>query len=437
MADLENTDGVTDGVRGARDPTSASAGPRDGLGRRIAPLALAGTLILGTVGGGVAGSAATFYWASRGGGLAAPVAAASGPSAAAPPVIPVQNPAAITSVASANPTAMDGTVAAIYKQVSPAVVTVVVRQQAAAGPRSPFPQNHPSVEGEGSGFIVDAQGRILTNNHVVDGASEVTVRLLDGTELPAKVVGADPASDLAVIQASIPADKLSIATLGDSSAVQPGDPAIAIGSPFGLDHTVTAGIISGVGREFGTAAGRPMRNLIQTDTPINPGNSGGPLLNAKGEVVGITTSIESPVRGSVGVGFAIPVNAAKQLLPKLASGQQVEHPWLGISGVAITPSVASQLGLPVQSGVLVAEVTPGGPAEKAGLRGGRPSASGVPVGGDIITAVDRQPVRGVQDISGYLEAKSVGDTVTLSVLRDGQKLDLTATLAAWPASQES
>lgn len=416
--------GSAEGAGPAPRPASA------GLRRRLASLTVAGALILGALGGGVASGATTLYlWSQR---AQAPQFA----SAVAAPLPSSGAPA--TGVNASYRSAVDGTIAEIYRRVSPAVVTVKVRE-GAARPSAQTPQGRPPAEGEGTGFVVDAQGRILTNNHVVADASQIVVRLVDGTELPAKVVGADPSSDVAVIQAQIPSDKLAIATLGDSSLVQPGDPAIAIGSPFGLDHSVTAGIISGTGRTFGTAGGRPMRGLIQTDTPINPGNSGGPILNAKGEVVGIATSIESPVRGSVGVGFAIPVNAAKRLLPQLIAGQDVQHPWIGISGVALTSSLAERLGVPVVSGVLVAEVVPGGPAEQAGLRGS-PSASAptdVPVGGDVIVAIDDVPVRSVEDIGGYLDSRSVGDRVTLSVLRDGRKLELPATLAPWPSSQAS
>jgi len=285
--------------------------------------------------------------------------------------------------------------------------------------------------GEGSGFVADSEGRIITNNHVVDGARELRVTLADGTELPARVLGRDALNDVAVVQADIPAGKVMAAPLGDSDAVQPGDPAIAIGAPFGLDRTVTQGIVSAINRTFQTGS-RTMRNLVQTDAAINPGNSGGPLLNAVGEVIGINTAIESPVRGSVGVGFAIPINTAKRLLPTLASGQTVQHAWLGLSGVALTPELARQAGLSVQQGILVAQVLPGGPAASAGIHGSGRSARGV----DVITQIDGHPLKSVDDLVGYLEGRQVGDTVRLSVLRDGQPLDLSATLGARPASEQ-
>jgi S1-C subfamily serine protease len=396
---------------------------------------MAALLIAGAT-GGVGGSAVTALLLNR--GEMAPAMAA-----AAPPAI---NPSQALP---------DSGLKAIYKQVGPAVVSVQTAAAMGRGTQgSPFPglpgrpgtPNTPNSgdlpllpRGEGTGFIVDAQGHILTNNHVVDGASQVTIVLQDGSRVTAQVVGSDPGSDLALLKASIPAEKLRIAALGDSDAVEPGDPAIAIGTPFGLDHTITAGIISAVDREFGAAGGRPMRGLIQTDAPINPGNSGGPLLNAKGEVIGITTAIESPVPGSVGIGFAIPINAAKQLLPRLQAGQTIQHAWLGIAGASITPDIAAEAGLPsnVTQGVLVTQVTPNSPAAQAGLRGGAADPSGgataMPKGGDVIVAVDGRPVQRVQDIGGYLDTKQPGDTVTLTIVRNGARQDVRATLAPWPA----
>jgi S1-C subfamily serine protease len=338
---------------------------------------------------------------------------------------------------------------AIYRRVSPAVVSVQTaaaqRQLQQRVPRTPRLPGVPSIpgppdvlpRGTGTGFIIDGDGHILTNYHVVAGADRLTVVLLDGTRLPARVVGSDPGNDLALLKADIPAGKGAIAALGDSDAVEPGDPAIAIGTPFGLDHSITAGIISAVNRSFGTAAGRPMRGLIQTDAAINPGNSGGPLLNAAGEVIGITTSIESPVRANVGIGFAIPINQAKRVLPQLKAGQQVQHAWLGIAGVALTPDIASELGLPgsVSQGVVVAQVTPDSPAARAGLRGARSEAGESLRGADVILAVDGRAVKDVPDLAGYLDTKSPGDTVTLTIWRDGSRQEVRATLGTWPAPQ--
>lgn len=225
---------------------------------------------------------------------------------------------------------------------------------------------------------------------------------------------------------------LRVAVLGDSDKVQVGELAIAIGNPFDLDRTVTAGIISGKDRQMTAVTGRTIRGLLQTDAAINPGNSGGPLLNARGEVIGINTAIESPVKGSVGIGFAIPANMARRVLPSLMTGQQVEHPWLGIAGTAITPELAERLQLGSLSGVLVSEVTPGSPADRAGLRPLSVTQSGRTLPGDVITAVDGRPVRSVDDISRYLETKRPGDEVTLTVWREAATVEVKAKLVPWP-----
>lgn len=386
-------------------PTPNVGRPQSGIGRGL----VVALFILGTIGGGVTGSLMTLVLS---GGTATvqleanlqPIAVASGQSTAARP---------------------EGSIAAVARQVTPAVVTVRTRE--GATPRT-------QSEGEGSGFIVDRQGHILTNNHVIVGANRITVILSDGTQIPATVIGTDPSNDLAVLRADIPSAKAAVAVLGDSEAVQPGDMAIAIGAPFGLDHSVTAGIISAVKRDWaGTGSGSRLRGLIQTDAPVNPGNSGGPLLNAAGEVIGINNAIEGPIRGSVGIGFAIPINLAKRLLPQLSTGAAIEHPWLGISGAAITPDLTEELRLGVSEGVIVFQVLADSPAAKAGLKGGRPAAAGEPVlGGDIITKVDGKAMKTVQEIAGYLDTKRVGDAVNVTVLRDGQTRDFRITLGKWP-----
>jgi S1-C subfamily serine protease len=329
-----------------------------------------------------------------------------------------------------NPLAGTIDIPSIYRTVGPAVVTVQV-----SAPQSARQRGQPSPGGEGTGFIVDQDGHVMTNAHVVAGASTLSVLLMDGTIVPAKVVGTDPATDIAVLKAEIPASKMVVATLGDSSTVRPGETAIAIGSPFGLDHSVTAGIVSAVNRDWGSAGGRPMRGLLQIDTPINPGNSGGPLLNARGEVIGITAAIESPVRGSVGVGFAVPINTAKALLPKLSQGATIEHPWLGISGMPVTAEIAARVGLNVDTGVFVMQVTPDSPASRAGLKPAMADGSEDIGVGDVIQAVDGRTVAKVTDISSYLDTLKVGDTVSLSVARGDSKVTVKAVLAAWPASR--
>jgi len=330
------------------------------------------------------------------------------------------------SVAAVSGEIAAGIVTEVYNRVAPAVVKIEVARVTGGffGPQS--------EEGTGSGVIVDGRGYILTNYHVVRGARRVKVTLADGATVDGTVAGTDPGNDLAVVKIDPAGHDVAVAVLGDSDRVQVGELAIAIGNPFGLDRTVTVGIISGKDRQMTGVTGRTIRGLLQTDAAINPGNSGGPLLNARGEVIGINTAIESPIRGSVGIGFAIPVNTARRVLPALVSGQQVEHPWLGIAGTAITPELADRLGLGSRSGVLVTEVFDGSPAERAGLRPVSVTQSGRTLAGDIITAVDGRPVKSVDDISRYLETKRPGDEVTLTVLREGATLQLKVVLAAWP-----
>lgn len=293
----------------------------------------------------------------------------------------------------------------------------------------------------GSGVIVDSKGYIVTNAHVVERADRIKVRLQDdppGTLHDAKVVGTDRETDLAVIKIEVKR-ALPAATLGNSDSMRVGDWVLAIGSPFGLEQTVTVGVISSLGRTMTGEGRRPIRNLIQTDAAINPGNSGGPLLNSKGQVIGINSAIESPTGGSVGIGFAIPINTALRFLPEMLAGKTVSHPRLGIVGVNIRQDLVQQYSLPTDKGVWVIEATPGGPAAKAGVRGGDrvglgSRAQGTP-GGDIIIAVDKVKVSTVEEIVAYLDSKKVGDTVTLTILRDGETLTIQVVLGEWEAPQ--
>lgn len=393
--------------------STAGAGSPTRTGRRafLAGGSLAALVAAGAV-GGVAGSVITAAHL----GTSAPVAHA-GPS--------------LVARVGAN---ADADIAALYRQVGGSVVSV---QTASAIARSRNGRSQvPSgvvPTGEGTGFIVDGDGTVLTNFHVIDGADKVSVTLMDGTVVDAKVVGSDASSDIAVLHADIPADRAVVATLGDSDAVQPGQLAVAIGTPFGLDHTITAGIVSAVGREFGTTpGGRPARNLIQTDAPINPGNSGGPLFNAAGEVIGVTTSIESPVRGSVGIGFAVPVNRARSVLAQVRAGKAADPAWLGVAVGALTPSVASSLNVPpsVTAGLVLSQVVANGPAAKAGLRGST-TDDGTPQG-DVIVAVDGNTIRRATDLTSYLDRRAPGDVVTVTIYRDGKRSDVKVTLGAWP-----
>ena len=321
------------------------------------------------------------------------------------------------------------TAAAIYEQVRPAVVRVT----SAAG-RS---------EGTGSGIVIDGDGRILTNYHVISGATSLEVRFADGSTSTAQVVGSDPASDLAVIQVTGAGLDIVAADLGDSDALHVGDLVLAIGNPFSLEGTLTQGIVSAVDRTYATGANtRPIRKMIQTDAAVNPGNSGGPLLNCQGEVIGINTLLENPTgeNVNVGVAFAVAINTAKRSLPQMLAGETVSHSWLGIAGVDVTPALAQELGLDQDSGVYVTLVSGGSPAGAAGLRGAFASqnqaaaSSAVRPGGDLILAVDGQAVTSIDELATYLdEQKRPGESVELSVLRDGENVVLTAQLAEWPA----
>jgi putative serine protease PepD len=293
--------------------------------------------------------------------------------------------------------------------------------------------------GTGSGFMVDDRGYILTNNHVVENADSLEVTLADKSKVPAKLIGRDPNNDLAVIRVSLPREKLTPLRLGDSAQLQVGQMAIAIGNPFGLDRTITRGVVSALGRSLKADTGRQIRNVIQTDAAINPGNSGGPLLNSRGEVIGINTAIFTPSGGSVGIGFAIPVNTAKKLLPELIARGRASHPWLGISGLDITPGLARTLNLSVKGGVMIAQVAPGGPAARAGLRGSqrrvRVGNFMLTVGGDIIVALDGQKIGTVDDLTAFLdEQKKAGDDVRVDVLRDDKPTSVVVKLGELPES---
>ena len=324
----------------------------------------------------------------------------------------------------------------IYQNVSPSVVEITSTLQSGG----PFGQQ---AQGTGTGVVLDSDGRILTNNHVIDGAQNIQVRFSDGSTSSAKVLGTDPANDLAVIQATDSGLQLHPAQLGDSDALRVGDPVLAIGNPFNLESTLTQGIVSATGRTYSTGANtRPIRNMIQTDAAVNPGNSGGPLLNSQGQVIGINTLLENPTGDNVNVGiaFAVAINTAKQSVSQMESGQTVSHPWLGIAGVDITPAVAKEASIDAQKGVYVTLVSAGGPASKAGLKGAftsqnqATSSSTVRPGGDAILAVDGKDVSTLEQLAGYLdENKKPGDNVELTVARNGNQMSVQVQLAEWPS----
>jgi putative serine protease PepD len=307
----------------------------------------------------------------------------------------------------------------IYQKVSPSVVnlisTVITRD---------FFLNPTPREGSGSGSILDPQGHILTNNHVIRDAQKLEVTLADGSKWPAKLVGTDPDNDLAVIKIEAPADKLRPLPRGDSQKLQVGQKVLAIGNPFGLGLTLTTGIISSLGRNIRSEVGNMIEDLIQTDASINPGNSGGPLLNSEGEMIGINTAIISPTGASIGIGFAIPVNTAKRIIPQLIAKGYVTYPWAGASVQPLFPELAKVLKMKVERGAMITEVTPGSPAEKAGLKGGnRQIQAGntvFTVGGDVITQVDQFEVKNADDLIKHIRERKPGEVVTLKILRDEQ-----------------
>jgi putative serine protease PepD len=349
------------------------------------------------------------------------------PGAAALPLLTV---AAAAPLEGLNKTERD--LIRIYREVSPAVVNITSTAVRFDFFFNPIPQR-----GSGSGFIIDTQGHIITNNHVVEDAKSVEVTLADGKKVPAKLIGRDPLNDLAVVKIEIPREQLHIVRFGDSRQLQIGQIAIAIGNPFGLDRTVTSGVVSSLERTLRTESGREIRGVIQTDAAINPGNSGGPLLNSRGEVIGINTAIFSPSGGSVGIGFAIPINTAKRLIPELIAKGRVSHPWLGVSGLSVTPEISRVLELPIQHGVLVVRVSPRSPSARAGIRGGRRRIrvgnTILQVGGDLLVEVDGRKIERMHDLIAYLEdQKRVGETVELGILRGAQRLQVTVTLGELP-----
>ena len=358
--------------------------------------------------------------------VSASIASAAGAEAPAPA------PAALLPVdGNSRPTFQDEDLLAdLYDRVSPSVVNITVRT------RLPGSGNVPEFEqGTGSGIVLDKEGNILTNNHVVGDARRVEVTLADGTKLAARVVGTDPLSDLGVVRVQTSPDKLIPAMLGDSDTLRVGQLAVAIGNPFGLERSLTTGVVSAVGRVRPSGLGRrSIPNMVQTDAAINPGNSGGPLLNSHGEVIGINTQIQtaSGVRGNMGVGFAVPVNAARRALPDLLAGRKVPHAWLGISGTAVSEDLADEHNLPVKQGVLVAEVLPESPAARGGLRGG---GRRDPASGDIILSLDSRDVKAVEDIVAYLDQHNVGDRVVVTYVRDGSARTTEVTLDPWPDDQ--
>lgn len=338
----------------------------------------------------------------------------------------------------------------INEAVSPSVVNILVVRQLRSGQgdipefQFPGPGQRPEFRqgGSGSGVVWDREGHIITNNHVIQGSAEITVTFSDGTSVPAEIIGQDADSDLAVIQVDVESDLLEPIEIADSTQVQVGDIAIAIGNPFGLQGTLTVGVISALGRSLPVGADifsgptYTIPDVIQTDAAINPGNSGGALVNIRGELIGVTTAIESPVRANAGIGFVIPSVIVEKVVPELIETGGYQHPVIGISGRTLDTQTAEEMGLEAdQRGALVLDVTPDSPADEADLQGSDRvvSVNGqeIRVGGDVITAIDDQPVTDFEDLVAYLARYTeVGDTVMLTLIRDGDPEEVEVILAA-------
>jgi len=360
----------------------------------------------------------------------AATACSSGSSSAQSTTAPITlTPPPARPVAS-TPAGNEGDIVAVYKKVSPAVVQVT-------GVSTSGGQQ---VETLGSGIVLDSSGDVLTNFHVIQGSSQLAITLSDQAGVTAQVVGTDPADDLAVVKGDFPGISLTTATLGDSNSVQVGESVIAIGNPFGLQNTVTEGVISGDNRTLATQSSKPLVDLFQTDAAINPGNSGGPLVDLGGNVIGIDTAIENPSGQdvNVGVGYVIPIQNAKDHLPDMLAGKTIVHPRLGVGTITVTQNVAKVLDLSVTQGAYVVSVDSGGPADQAGLiaAGTGPNPLLTPKGGDVIVGVDSQQIDTSDTLINYVDHNyAPGDKITLHIVRGSNHVDLTATLAAWPNPQ--
>ena len=356
----------------------------------------------------------------------------SAPAAQSVPTLTPYDPPA-TSIPGRAANELEAQIEAAYARTAPSVVNITSQSISYNFFMQPVPQ-----EGTGSGFIYDTSGHIVTNYHVVQDAQSVTVALANGTVYTATVVGQDPSTDLAVL--SIPATNLpDPLSLEDSSRLRVGELVLAIGSPFALQSTLTMGIISALQRLIESPDGTVIAQAIQTDAAINPGNSGGPLLNLDGAVVGVNSQIVGATGASVGIGFAIASNMVRQVVPVLITRGTYPHPTLGIDTIDITAQTAQVLrqagmNVPVDQGLLVTDALAGGPAAAAGIRGAQRTViiarTQVGIGGDIITAIDGQPITGGQDLSLYLETKAkIGDKVQVTFYRDGKQMAVSATLA--------
>jgi S1-C subfamily serine protease len=340
-----------------------------------------------------------------------------------------------SSSAAASPSPLN----TIFKQVENSVVQITSKVPIPSSSSNPQNPQAPNATALGSGFVYDKLGRIITNNHVVGDAKIVDVTFVDGNRYTAKVVGSDIYSDIAVLQVieNITQQPLNPLVIGNSSKLVAGDPVIAIGNPFGLSDTMTTGIVSQIGRLLpASGAGFSIPDIIQTDAPINPGNSGGPLLNMQGQVIGINTAITSDTGTFSGIAFAIPSSTITRIVPTLIEKGNYAHPYIGLSGATLTSDLAQTVnGLPANfKGIAVDSIVKDGPADKAGIHGSTTDQYSKKHGGDVITAIDGHAVTKIDDLISYLEEHvPVGNSVTFTVHRNGQSLDLKTTLTARPS----
>jgi len=330
----------------------------------------------------------------------------------------------------------------IYRAVSPSVVHINATATKVESGFFGIPQEQKS-EGTGSGFVIDDKGHIVTNAHVVDGAEELTVSFGDdAADVPAKLIGEDRSSDIAVIRIDLKSKELGDVRLrplafADSRRVQVGDPVLAIGNPFGLDRTLTTGVVSALQREIPSLNDFQITDVIQTDAAVNPGNSGGPLLDGQGRVIGVNSQIQSRTGSFAGIAFAVPSARVRDVANQLIKEGKVEYAWLGVAGGEITPELVEELDLPVEEGVLVGSVTPGSPADKAGLRGGREvtdlgTGETRREGGDVITSFDGVELESMAQLAGIVDSHKPGDKVKVEFIQDGRERSATITLGERP-----
>jgi len=400
--------------------------------RTLSPSGVAGLVVAAVIGGAVAlGGAALFGGVGGGGTTVREIAAA---------------PSGTESTAFAQDKRL--TIAEVYRRSAPGVVQVtstsVTSSQANPFFGNPFsqPQAQRTQQALGSGFVIDKAGHIVTNYHVVAGAKSVEVSFSNNESLKAKIVGVDPSTDLAVLEVAAHSRALTPLPLGNSDRIQVGDEVVAIGNPFGLDRSITSGIVSALQRGITAPNNYQIDHVIQTDAALNHGNSGGPLLNAQGQVVGVNAQIQTggTTDGNVGVGFAIPINTVKSVVAEIVRSGRAEHAYIGISAKPIEPAIVQQFHLPTAHGLLVDGVQSGTGAAKAGLRGGTQQVTVQgdtwPLGGDIIVAADAVPVSTIAQLRDAVAAKSPGETLKLRIIRGTKKLTIVVKLGRQPASPQ-